>query len=68
MLKNLFKYLQYYIKGSTVTVYFWILIKQNLKSMHVYQLAKYKWDSLFNTVAVKSEVVTADIACAKKHK
>ena len=36
--------------------------------MHVYQLTKHKQNSLSDTVAVKSEVVTAGMMCAKKHK
>ena len=66
--KNLLECLQCYIKGNTITVYFQTFTKQNLKFMHVYQLIKCKQNLLSNTVAVKSEVVTADIMYAKKHK
>ena len=66
--KNLSECLQCHIKESTATAYSWTLTEQNLKSIHAYQLAKCKWDSLSGTVAAKSEVVTAGMMCAKKHK
>ena len=66
--KDLSECLQHHIKKSTVTAYSWTLAEQDLEFTHVYQLAKHKQNSLSDTVAVKSEVVTAGMVHAKKHK
>ena len=60
--------LKRHIKGSTATIYSRELVKFDLNQTHVYQKTKNARNSLSDTVATKSGVITAGMIRAKKRK